>query len=257
MTTLREALMLSGGGVISLVGAGGKTSLMYRIAHELEALGQTVLTTTTTKILKPTADQSGHLIISGSASKVIREARALFKTTGHITAVPGEKTVGKLVGFSPDVIDRLQQSGVFDWIVIEADGASRMPLKAPADHEPVIPSCTGWVVGVAGLDAVGQPLALSHNFRPERYAAITGLAIGENVSEASIARAFSHERGILKGSPANALKFVFLNKADKGLREVGRKIVHFLQHSDGKGLRRAIVGSVRATPPVDTYWDLK
>ena len=35
MTTLREAFLLEDGGVISLVGAGGKTSLMFRIAGEI------------------------------------------------------------------------------------------------------------------------------------------------------------------------------------------------------------------------------
>ena len=66
MVSLRDALMLGEGGVISLVGAGGKTSLMFRLAHELEKAGERVLTTTTTKIYEPSADQSAGLIVSTS-----------------------------------------------------------------------------------------------------------------------------------------------------------------------------------------------
>ena len=58
MTSLRQALLLGEGGVISLVGAGGKTSLMFRLAHELSLTGDSVLTTTTTKIYVPEPVQS-------------------------------------------------------------------------------------------------------------------------------------------------------------------------------------------------------
>ena len=57
MTSLGQALMLGDGGVISLVGAGGKTSLMFKLAHELSKTGEPVLTTTTTKIFEPGPDQ--------------------------------------------------------------------------------------------------------------------------------------------------------------------------------------------------------
>jgi probable selenium-dependent hydroxylase accessory protein YqeC len=40
--------MLKKGGVISIVGAGGKTALMFRLARELSKDGGRVLTTTTT-----------------------------------------------------------------------------------------------------------------------------------------------------------------------------------------------------------------
>ena len=39
--------------VVSLVGGGGKTSLMFALASELRAEGMSVLVTTTTRILDP------------------------------------------------------------------------------------------------------------------------------------------------------------------------------------------------------------
>lgn len=54
--------------------------------------------------------------------------------------------------------------------MIEADGAKRLPLKVPGEWEPVIPDFTDLVVGVIGMDAVGQMIRESCH-RPERVAA--------------------------------------------------------------------------------------
>ncbi len=60
-----------------------------------------------------------------------------------------------------------------DVVLVEADGAKRLPLKAPAEYEPVIPPCADAVAAVAGMDAVGQAVgAVCH--RPERVCALLG-----------------------------------------------------------------------------------
>ena len=71
---LPEALRLEGGGVVSLVGAGGKTSLMYRLARELAGAGQSVLTTTTTHIYPPSADQCAVCILAPTAGQILEHA---------------------------------------------------------------------------------------------------------------------------------------------------------------------------------------
>ena len=75
--------MLADGGVVSLVGAGGKTSLMFRLARELTKAGGTVLTTTTTKIFEPTPDQAARVILAESASGLLTQAQA-FMVFGHV-----------------------------------------------------------------------------------------------------------------------------------------------------------------------------
>ncbi|MCF8109113.1 MAG: hypothetical protein K9J81_08985, partial [Desulfohalobiaceae bacterium] len=49
-----DLLLPERSGIISLVGAGGKTSLMFQLAREIAARKQRVLTTTTTRIFSPT-----------------------------------------------------------------------------------------------------------------------------------------------------------------------------------------------------------
>ena len=100
MTALRQALMLEGGGVISLVGAGGKTSLMFKLAHELSMTGEAVLTTTTTKIFEPDPDQSSCVIVSDSVTRMLDQAQKLIDKHPHITAARGRQPdTGKLIGF--------------------------------------------------------------------------------------------------------------------------------------------------------------
>jgi probable selenium-dependent hydroxylase accessory protein YqeC len=77
--------MLTEGGVVSIVGAGGKTSLMFRIARELSQAGESVLTTTTTKILMPGKDQSARVIVSDSLGEFLNKSGMAIKDNPHIT----------------------------------------------------------------------------------------------------------------------------------------------------------------------------
>ncbi len=259
MVTLREALTLEKGGVVSFVGAGGKTSLMFRIAHELSSAGETVLTTTTTKILMPSKDQSPHVILSDSSGEVLDKARDLIKKNLHISAASQrtDSPLGKIAGFEPEVIDGIWKAGIFRWILVEADGASRRPLKAPAFYEPVIPDCSGLLIGIIGLKCIGKPLDERWVFRHKIYAEITGLKPEEPVTEESVAAALIDQNGIMKGCPSHTKKIVFLNMADnQKLVESGRKIAGILCKTRIEGLKRVVIGKALHEPPVVEYHDV-
>lgn len=114
--------------MISVVGAGGKTSLIYELALELRELGYRPAITTTT-----------HIQADG---------RFGFSPIG----TPCEE--GKLKALSKEAFDQLP--GQYDVVLVEADGSRHHPLKVPAEHEPVIPEQTDLVIGVAGTYAIGQ-----------------------------------------------------------------------------------------------------
>jgi probable selenium-dependent hydroxylase accessory protein YqeC len=255
MTSLRDGLGIRGGGVISIVGAGGKTSLMFRLAAELASGGEIVLTTTTTKILRPDNRQSPHVILSGSVTGIVDHYRTLLKHHRHMTAAAREASPGKLAGLSPEVVDGLHRTRQFQWIIVEADGAARMPLKAPAAHEPVIPRNTDWLIGVVGLEAVGKPLGEPYVFRPDLFSEITGLARGDAISAEAVATALIHQRGIMKGAPPTAKRRVFLNKADRRDRLAsGRKIVRALRTmTDNRPLHLVIGTAIGDSPVCEVY----
>ena len=255
VTALRPALMLDRGGVICLVGAGGKTSLMFRLARELALPGKRVLATTTTKISEQEAVESCPRIITGPVAAVLQEAGSA-EPPGFITAARSGRDK-KLLGFDAGEIERIWGAGVFNWIIIEADGAARLPLKVPDVHEPVIPACCHHVVGIAGLTALHRPLTEQWVFRLPLFARLTGLVPGDRITPGAVAASLSHPDGIFKGSPAQARQIVFLNQAETSVGlDAGRMVIAELAVQERPAaLVRAVLGRLNYDPPVIAYFD--
>lgn len=185
--TLTETLGIRPG-VTALVGAGGKTSTMLRLARELRGAGQTVAVTTTTHIFPPPADLCGAPLYSPGERELAAAAER------GICAVGRELDAkGKLTGLDDAGIEALTQH--FSYVLAEADGSRRMPCKVPADHEPVIPASAGTVVGVLGLSALGRPLC-EVCFRAELAAQRLGVLPSDILSPALLARIACGEDGL-------------------------------------------------------------
>ena len=124
-----------------------------------------------------------------------------------------------------------------DLVLAEADGARLHPLKAPADHEPVIPPETDAVVALAGLDCLGRPVGIACH-RPERVCALLGVGMDHALTPADVAAVLSHPQGGRKGVGAGMAFRCLLNKADDPAREaLGREIQSILAQ---KGIVSAV-----------------
>ena len=246
MKSLQATFQLSDRGVVGIVGAGGKTTLMFRLAKELSTAGSSVLTTTTTKIYHPTAGQSSRVVIEADPMRLIRKVDAFPAEARHITAAAGiDDASGKLLGYTSGAIGVLWKTGRFQWILVEADGAAGKPLKAPAAHEPVIPGVTTVLVAVAGLDAVGKPLTEEWVFRSRLYALMAGCSMGTTVTPESVYEVLTHPDGILKGCPEPAEKFVLLNSARLPFpTRIGRKVGAMLAQRDRVRFRDVLMGNI-------------
>jgi len=99
-------------------------------------------------------------------------------------------------------------------LLIEADGSRQKPLKAPADHEPVIPAWVDMVVVVCGLSGLGKPLDSEWVHRPELFAGLASLNSGDPITPEAVRRVMSSPIGGLKGIPAEAKRIALLNQAD-------------------------------------------
>ncbi|MEG2420557.1 MAG: selenium cofactor biosynthesis protein YqeC [Oscillospiraceae bacterium] len=179
--------------VVTLVGAGGKTTLLYALAREAAALGLTVCVTTTTHMM-----------------------RHLGLPKGRVYQVGQDLPEGK-IGLLLPIAECAAEA---DLVLVEGDGAHELPLKAPGEQEPVIPPESGAVICVAGLSALGEPIErVCH--RTAQVCALLGKSPQESVTAADVATILASDRGGRKGVPPGAFYRCALNQAETPLRRQG------------------------------------
>lgn len=79
-----------------------------------------------------------------------------------------------------------------DYLLVEADGAKMLPLKAHAEHEPMIPECAKRTVWVVGIDGVGSPISQACH-RAERFAQLADASTADAVTPEMVARVLEAE----------------------------------------------------------------
>ena len=141
---------------------GGKTTLMETLAGELSKKGKVIITTTT-HICRP--KQYETLLDADEAA-----VSAALERSG-IVCVASRAESGKLCApwLSMGTLAQLA-----DFVLVEADGAKRLPLKAHASHEPVIPEEAQRVIMVIGIDGVGKTIRETCH-RSALYAQLAGV----------------------------------------------------------------------------------
>lgn len=248
---LTKALGIEAREMISLVGAGGKTTLMFRLAKELFLSRKNVVTTTTTKILEPTGEETNFLFIDLDEEKIKDFVRHHLDQYHHITVACERVGSGKLKGISPNLVKELWSLREIETIIIEADGAAGRPVKAPRDGEPVIPSNTTLVVAILGVDGMERELNEGNVFQPERVSKMTGIPMGERMKGEALALLVTHPEGLFKGAPSSSRVVVFLNKVDipSGV-EKGRNISQKIFEKRHPQIERIVLGQLKKEPPV-------
>jgi probable selenium-dependent hydroxylase accessory protein YqeC len=248
---LTDSLGLQEREMISLVGAGGKTTLMFRLAKELVLQGKKVITTTTTKILEPLSEETVRLIVDSDEKKLQHLVALHLDRDRHLTVARERLGSGKLRGVSPEVAANLWNSTGADTVIVEADGAAGRPVKAPREHEPVIPSNTTLVIALLGLDAIGRQLNDENAFQPELISKMTGVRVGEKMTGPMLAILMTHREGIFKGAPAGSRVVSFINKIDlPGGLQKGRALAREILNRKHPRIERVVLGQLRHDPPV-------
>lgn len=165
-------------GVTAIIGSGGKTTLLRTLSGELP--GRVLLCTSThfqgyadlPTVLDPTEAD-------------LRKALAAHP----IVCAAGRSPTGKLVdcGLPYETLADLA-----DFVLVEADGSRRRPLKAHALHEPVIPPCTRQVICVVGLSGLHRPVSeVIH--RPELFCPLASCTPEDEATPERVARALVQE----------------------------------------------------------------
>jgi probable selenium-dependent hydroxylase accessory protein YqeC len=200
--------------MIAVVGAGGKTALIFRLARELSRAGNKVLISTTTMMFKPLSEQGGPLILDNNPFSAKEKICKAFGQTNMVTLAEQLIEGDKIKGVLPEVLDELFEEGACSYILVEADGSRRKPIKAPGPHEPVVPQKATQVFGVIGMDAIGRTLDEKTVHRPELLSEITGTSMGSMIDCEIIARLILSPRGLFKNAGLFSKKILVLNKAE-------------------------------------------
>lgn len=132
-------------GITSVIGSGGKTSLLTKLSQEVRG---TVILTTSTHILPfPNIPLLENPTLTEVSDALI---------THRVICVGSFSDEKHKLGSS--ALSAQELASVADYVFVEADGSKRLPLKAHASHEPVIPEGSQLTIQVVGLSGFGLPI---------------------------------------------------------------------------------------------------
>ena len=246
-------------GVTCVIGSGGKTTLIARLARELcsgrpargvaedVAAGGVVVCTTTH--IQPL---DGMLACEGRSVGEVRDAlasaagRVPVQVASSASAHDGRLREG-VVRLGPAQVGVGALAGVASHVLVEADGSRMLPLKAHTVCEPVLPDPCELhghamrTILVAGMSGVGQRVRDAVH-RSELFCRLAGIAPDDVVLPRHVARAIAAELacGRIRAD------VIVLNQADDAVgmaaaRDVARELAVLL----GSECPRVLAGGVR------------
>lgn len=243
---LHEAFNVLRGDVVAFIGAGGKTSTLIGLGHELAEIGWRVLATTTAFIhqdqlnLLPCALRydSGHEAISSAL------------TEHHFVFLHGDIIDGMVYGCPQPYIRQLMDTIDSDVLLVKADFADSRLMKAPLENEPLIPADTSLVIPVASLSVLGQPFDDEHVYNLKAIHARYGFPMDKPIKSPWLAQVLRDETLGLRGVPEGRRIVAFLNRTPtKGYGRARARLVARLALRKSR-LYGVAIGSVRGVDPV-------
>lgn len=223
--------------VISFVGSGGKTTLMFALAKKLSLLGKKVIVTTTTKIYipqnHPVVLPDKDIISMSSTSRSLESLKEIMASqielslnsdnicvTGSLCLRKDHYEPQKLCSYELCGFSARDFLSLADFVLIEADGSKHKPLKFPGENEPVIPIESDLVIAVAAMWCAGQAISqvchryeLACRFLSSQY----GYEISKDhiVTREDVMRIMNSKSGYRKNVGDRAfLKYIFYNEDD-------------------------------------------
>lgn len=237
---LVEALDASG--CVCTVGAGGKKSTLYTLARRLDR----AVVTATVRI-PIFDDEVRDVVVTEDPIETVRKSSAW-----PLGVVPEREREDRYRGYDPAVVAELADAvgGEVDAVLVKADGARTRWLKAPDEREPQLPRTADTVLPIASARVVGKPLAAEHVHRPERVAAITGLAQNEEINADDVAAVVASSAGGLKDVPAGATVIPVVNMVDDdALESTARRIAEGILDRTGR-VERVVLTRMTAEEPL-------
>jgi len=216
---MKECFNIQKGDCISIVGAGGKTSLMFALADELT----NAIITTSTKIFDP---ETTNVYIDENPP-------------GKGVFVIGKEIVrGKIIGYKEKHLKSIISG--YDQTLIEADGSKRMSLKGWKENEPNIYSISNKTIGVLDIQVVGRN-TVDTVFRVDEYAKFTRMQ--KEINLKNLVDLILDKNGLFRKS---SYKILYINKVEDEISEKNAfSLIDCLKEDPRFDLDKIIIGSVK------------
>ena len=224
--------------VVTIVGAGGKTTTMFRLGEEISNLNKRTIITTTTHM----ALEKDFVLVEDDED--LKKIEEIFETRNLIKIGKKEGDYNikdldfdllekdicnyKIKSLDFDLLEKA--ISICDNVLIEGDGSKRLPLKVPRENEPVIIKNTNLVIGIIGIDCIDKKIKdICH--RPKSVANFLKKSIEQNIECEDIVKIATSQTGLKKN--VNCKYKVVLNKVDsKKYLERCKKIASLCQNFD-------------------------
>lgn len=229
---ISEMLSLRAGDAIAVVGCGGKTSLVNRLAEKNKA--KKVLVAPTTKIRPMAGD--GIVFLTGRDAYLSHMPQPGIHCFGTLNP-----DTGKLSALPTKDIASIKNR--YDIVLMEADGSRSLPCKGWLSNEPAVPAFATKTVAVVTLLGLGMPADEDHVLRLPEFCALAGLAPGDTITLDALATMVAAPGGMLKNATGEV--FLLINRVEDAAGfQRAKELAELIRQKNPDGVGRFFAGSV-------------
>ncbi len=196
---------------VSIMGAGGKSTLMSRLADELNVLGRTVVLSSTTNYHRPKALQAEQIFLTRDAPDWPDRLGPLARRWNRLLVLRLELGNDMVKGIDVAAIRKIHEHIPDAIVIVKTDGARKRWFKAPNQSEPVIPPWSQLCITVVNCEVLGRPLSDALVHRPERVAELSGLPLGDPITPPVVSIVLTHPQTYSSKIPVGAQRVVYIS----------------------------------------------
>jgi probable selenium-dependent hydroxylase accessory protein YqeC len=211
MQQLSTSLKIKPSQCVSVMGAGGKSTLMNRLADEFIVLGCTVVLTSTTNYHRPRTLQSDQILLTREVPAWPEKLGALARRWNRLVVLHHELGDAMVKGIDVAAVRTIHEHIPEAVVIVKTDGARKRWFKAPNQSEPVVPPWSQLCITVVNREILGQPLTDALVHRPERVAELTGLNLGDPITPQAVGTVLTHPDTYAPKIPAGARRAIYIS----------------------------------------------
>jgi probable selenium-dependent hydroxylase accessory protein YqeC len=196
---------------ISIMGAGGKSTLMNRLADELIVLGCTVVLSSTTNYHRPQSLQSEQILLTRDVPDWPEKLGTLARRWNRLLVLQHDLGDAMVKGVDVATVRTIHEQVPQAVVIIKTDGARKRWFKAPNPSEPVIPPWSQLCITVVNREVLGRPLTDALVHRPERVAELTGIQLGDPITPQAVGTVLTHPDAYAPKIPDGARRVVYIS----------------------------------------------